>query len=160
MNTLIIYDASGTSVEECVRLLNSRLSGSVTAYALGARQPVPDLDAYDEAIVGGSAGFAGVPRALVSYCDRERERLLRKKLGLFLCSTEPDEKAEGHFRDFPRDILDHAAVLGLFGSTGDLDGKTGLNRLVSGALARRSPDSYRIDKEKIVEFADRFEAAR
>jgi len=160
MNTLIIYDASSSSVEDCVRILNSRLSGSVTAYALGARQPVPDLDAYDEAIIGGPVGIMGVPRALVSYCDRERRKLLGKKLGLFLCTTEPPEKAERHFRDFPRDVLDHAVVLGLFGSTGDLGEKNYLGKLVSTEFARHSSGSYRIEKDKIEEFADKFEAAR
>ncbi len=160
MNALIIYDASSPSVEDCVRILSSRLSGSVTVYALGARQPVPDLDAYDEAIVGGPVGLTGASRSVVSYCDRERARLLGKKLGLFLCTTEPPEKAEKHFRDFPRDILDHAAVLGLFGSTGDFGGKNYLSKLVSTELARHSNGSYRIEKEKIEEFADKFEAAR
>jgi len=160
MNTLIIYDASSPSVEDCVRILNSRLSGSVTAYALGAKQPVPDLDAYDEAIIGGAVGIMGTSRAVVSYCDRERSRLLGKKLGLFLCTTEPPEKAEKHFRDFPRDILDHAAVLGLFGSTGDFGEKNFLNKLVSTEFAKRSSGTYRIEKEKIEEFADKFEEAR
>jgi len=160
MNTLIIYDASSPSVEDCVRILNSRLSGSVTAYALGAKQPVPDLDAYDEAIIGGAVGIMGTSRSVVSYCDRERSRLLGKKLGLFLCTTEPPEKAEKHFRDFPRDILDHAAVLGLFGSTGDFGEKNFLNKLVSTEFAKRSSGTYRIEKEKIEEFADKFEEAR
>ena len=161
MNTLIVYDASSSSVEECVRLLESRLSGSVTTYSFGSRLPAPDLDAYDEVILGGAVGFSGVPSSLTSFCGRERTRLLGKKLGLFLCTPEAPEKGERHFRDFPRDILDHAAVLGLFGSTGDFGDKNFLNKLVSSQAARLSDSkSYRIEKDRIAEFADKFEASR
>lgn len=160
MNTLIVYDSSSSSVEECVRILNSRLSGSVTTYQFGSRLPAPDLDSYDEVILGGPVGFTGIPSSLTGYCNRERARLLGKKVGLFLCTPEPPEKAQKHFQDFPRDILDHAAVLGLFGSTGDFGDMNILNKLVSTRRAKNSPNSYGIEKDQITEFVDKFEACR
>lgn len=115
MNTLIFYDSKHGIVEDCVKLIESGLPGSVTVYKAGSDLPPPDLDAFDAVVIGGSIHAGHLQKSIKEFCEREAGRLPGKRVGLFICSMTPPEKAADYFAQFPDEIVRISVVRECFG---------------------------------------------
>jgi menaquinone-dependent protoporphyrinogen oxidase len=158
MNTLIIYDSRHGTAGECADILTSLLPGSVTVYKLGSPAPVPDLDAYDEIIIGGSIKAGSLQKSVKQYCASERSRLLRKKLGLFLCALTPPAQAVTYLSQYPEDLLGHAAAKDCFGGALRYERMNMLERFIMKKISKSPVNIEQINRDRIAAFAQAFQA--
>jgi menaquinone-dependent protoporphyrinogen oxidase len=79
------------------------------------KDQVPSLDEFQTIIIGGSVHAGTIQQELRTFCIRNKDELLKKRLGLFMCYMKKDLR-EMEFEDsFPSDIRKHAIATGFFG---------------------------------------------
>lgn len=84
MRTLIAYRTRYGTTERYARWLAERLPGQTDLADLGKHGKAP-LEHYD-VIILGSPIYEGLPlRGISTFCERNRQVLLQKKVGLFIC---------------------------------------------------------------------------
>lgn len=113
MKTLIVYASQNGSTADCVNYLQGKLSGDVTAINIDGK--VPKLTNFDTILVGGSVHMGKIQRKITSFCKRNKQQLLEKKLGLFVCcyTAESEEKFIASL--FDDSLLEHATITSVFG---------------------------------------------
>jgi menaquinone-dependent protoporphyrinogen oxidase len=153
MNTLIIYDSRHGTAGECANILQSLLPGSVTVHKLGSPAPVPNLDAYDEVVIGGSIKAGSLQKSVKEYCEKERSRLGAKKLGFYLCALTPPDQARSYLSLFPEDLLDRASAKDCFGGAVRYEGMNFLERFIMKKITKSSVNIEKIDRDRIAAFA-------
>jgi len=108
VKTLIAYRTKYGTTASCARQLAEKIGGDVTVADL-AIGPGPVLDEFDTVLVGGSIHAGKVQRQVVSFCERNRSRLLSRRVGLFLCCLYTGEEALVQMQAaFPDWLLAHA----------------------------------------------------
>ncbi len=116
MRTLIAYATKYGGTRTCAEKLSKMLPGDTDLLEL-SRATAADLSPYDAVIVGTSV-YMGKPRKeAVSFCERNRNALLTKKLGLFLCCIQDQDKvvAQQLSMAFPQKLRMHAVAAGALG---------------------------------------------
>jgi menaquinone-dependent protoporphyrinogen oxidase len=115
MRVLIAYRSKYGTTASCARLLGARIRAEAVIVDL-ARQPWPDVREFDVVLIGGSIYGAKIQREVSTFCDRQREELLSRSVGLFLCSMYQGELAQTQFQGaFPKWLSEHAFVTSLLG---------------------------------------------
>ena len=91
MRVLIAYRSRYGATQSCAQFLADRVSAETVLHDL--RLPGrPSPADFDVILVGGSIYGGKIQREIGSFCDQERERLLSKKVGLFICSFYDGER--------------------------------------------------------------------
>jgi menaquinone-dependent protoporphyrinogen oxidase len=115
MRVLIAYRSKYGTTAACARLLGAKIRAEAVIVDL-ARQPWPDAREFDVVLIGGSIYGAKIQREVSTFCERQREKLLNRRVGLFLCSMYQGELAQTQLQGaFPKWLLEHAFVTSLFG---------------------------------------------
>lgn len=131
METLIVYATRYGSVREAAEMIAQRLSGRATLHDL-EKADMPPLDAYDSVILGGSIYIGRIQKELTDFMHRNRQALLAKKLGLFICAGLPDAAAREKelMSVFPAALEEHASARGVLGYRMDLGRMKATDRLI------------------------------
>lgn len=90
MKTLIIYYSKYGTTETCVKMLREKVQGQVTAVNL-LTEAAPDLGGYDFVLIGTPIYVGQLPKKMNSFLNRQRETLMHKKIGLFICAGHEEE---------------------------------------------------------------------
>ena len=76
---------------------------------------MPSFDKFHTVIIGGSVHDGTIQQELMTFCVKNKNELLKKRLGLFMCFMNNDLR-ELEFEDsFPIDLRRHAVAKGLVG---------------------------------------------
>jgi menaquinone-dependent protoporphyrinogen oxidase len=148
---LIVYRTKYGSTEARARKLAEAL-GVPTELVDLARDRNPDVTDFDAVIVGGPVYGGKMPREIGAFCERRREDLLSRRVGLFICCLYRGEKAMAQLTSlFPDWLVAHAVGREWLGGALEPDRLTGVDRLlvrgVPGAGERVSverPDSVQV----------------
>ena len=158
MKTIIIYDSRHGAAGECAEILSALLPGAVTVHKLGSPAPVPDLDACDGVIIGGSIRAGSLQRSVKFYCEKESSRLAAKKLGFYLCALTPPDEACSYLSRFPADLLDRAAAKDCFGGAVRYERMNLIERFIMKKITKSPVNIEKIDRDRIAAFAKAFSA--
>lgn len=151
--TLIVYATTHGCAESAAQTLSSLLDGEVTLVDL-KKQSGLDLGAFSTIIVGGSIHAGQVQRRVKRFCQTNRQTLIQKRLGLYLCCMEEGEKAQQQFdMAFPADLREHAAASGLFGGEFDFAKMNFLQRAIVRKVAGIDRSVSKVKPENIRRFA-------
>ena len=116
--------------------------------------PDPDLSGYDRVVIGGSIHMGGIQKDLRKYCERNLEKLLEKKLGLFLCCLYEGDIAKKQFEEaYPEVLRQHASAIGMFGGEISFDKMNALEKMIVKKVAKVAQDVSRLNHLAIKEFA-------
>lgn len=85
MKTAIVYGTKHGGTVECVKKMQAQLPKEVVVYAI-KDNPKINLDEFDTVIIGGSIHAGGIQKEIKSFCKENEDKLLTKKVGLFICS--------------------------------------------------------------------------
>lgn len=152
MATLIVYRSMYGSAESSANRLREGLKDEATVVNL-KKDSNPSLGEYDTVIVGGSIHAGQVQKAVKSFCQKNLEPLLQKRVGLFLNCMEEGDSAQVQFDNaFPEELRKHAAASGLFGGEFDFDKMNFLVKAVIRKVAKVDKSVSKIDDEAIAAF--------
>ena len=115
MRTLIVFASKTGTSAECASQLAQKLDGEVSLCQLG-QDRLPALDTFDRIVVGGSIRIGKIHKKVTSFVSQNKEILLKKTLGLFICCMADGDTAEQYLKSsFSEELFEHAKAKGLFG---------------------------------------------
>ena len=92
MEILIVYRTQYGSTKRCAELIRDGVGEDVNLVDL-RDTPRPAVDDFDVVLIGGSIYGGLIQREVVAFCGRNRDRLLARKVGLFICCLYREERA-------------------------------------------------------------------
>jgi menaquinone-dependent protoporphyrinogen oxidase len=153
MKVVIAYRSKYGTTAACARTLGELVRGEAVIADL-ARRPWPAAREFDVVLIGGSIYGGKIQREVASFCEREREGLLRCKVGLFLCCMYQGEQAEAQLRGaFPEWLSAHAFAASVFGGELHHDRLSAFDRLLLLGLPRNSQEVSLLNRAAIESMA-------
>lgn len=160
MSTCIVYMTKHGCTAKTASMLRELLRDDVALFDL-KEHAHPDIAPYDTVIVGGSIHAGKIQKGVRRFCEDERDSLLQKTLGLYICHMEEGETAEREFGEaYPAALRSHAAATGLFGGEFDFEKMNFVERTLVKRIAKVSRSVSRIDADAVRTFAEGLERAR
>ena len=154
--TLILYQSRAGTTEKVAGLLAGKLNSEVKVVNL-KKEKNPSLLEFDTIIIGGSIRASLIQPGIKKFLEKNKELLLTKDLGLFLCCMEEGEAAEKQFNEsYPEELRRAARATGLMGGEFDFDRLNFLERGIIKKVAGVTESVSKIRNEAIEEFASNF----
>ncbi|WP_181884525.1 flavodoxin domain-containing protein [Neobacillus piezotolerans] len=156
MKTLIVYETKHGTVEHAVALLAGKLHGETRTARVS--DTLPKLSKFDTVIIGGSIYFGEIQKTLAMFMVKNREELLGKRLGLFICGAHPDpaEREKELENAFPKEFRDRAEAQAIFGYQIHFQELNPLERSIAKSILRQKVDKVGLNEEAIEAFAAKF----
>lgn len=154
MKTLIVFASSKGTTEKCANLLAEKVTAPKEVVNLKKGSPANPAD-YDTIIIGGSIHAGKIQRVIPKFIDRNRETLMKKRVGLFLCCLEEVEtEMEKEFAaSYPQDLRDHAFAKGFFDGEVVFSKLNPLVRIIMKKISKTDQDIHKIREDAIDRFA-------
>ena len=110
MKTLIAYATKYGTTRTCAERIGEGLPGEVQLLDM-RRDRTPRLDSFDAVVIGGPIYAGKVMPAVPQFCERNREALLERTVGLFICCLYEGETARQELDEaFPPWLKAHAVI--------------------------------------------------
>ena len=151
MKTLIVFATRHGTTAACARLLADRLGADVA----DLRAARPRLEPYDVVLVGGPIYAGRIHPRVRRFCERSRDALLARRVGLFICCLYTGEQARLQLGDaFPPWLSSHAFASRPLGGIVRQAALGALERYMFRKLTGAGGDLERLDHAAIGELAD------
>jgi len=158
MKTLIVYASKYGCTEDCANSLKEKLPDDVTVFNIKNDPKQIELNQYDTIIIGGSIYVGRVSKKLRAYCESNLNAILKKNIGVFLCSALTDQFNDTLKNNFPLLLLDNAKTSKLFGSEDRLERMNFMDKMMIKAITKGDYSGFRISHSSIDEFASEIKA--
>jgi len=136
VKVLIAYRSRYGATESCARTLAGKISGETVLHDLRVRSRPPVGD-FDVVLIGGSIYGGRIQREIEPFCDRERQQLLSRRVGLFICCFYQGERGMAELAAaFPPWLAAHAFARELLGGQLSVEKLSLLDRLLVRGLIR------------------------
>ena len=149
MKNLIIYATKHGSTKKCAELLRTKLNGKTTIVSVDDRE-LPDLDHFDNIVIGGSIYFGKIQKKLFKFVENNLDLLLSKRVAFFICSGE--EKMEYIVKSFPNKLLNQAVSKQFFGGELIMSKMSFFEKIILKII--KAKDYSRISESNIEELAN------
>jgi menaquinone-dependent protoporphyrinogen oxidase len=155
MKNIIIYSTKHGFVKKCTRNLKLKLNKETEVFDV-ASKPKIDLDQYNCIILGGSIYMGRIQKKLTKYIRNNLEKLLLKKVTLFICTGEENESKAREFlkNSFPEELYKNAISTEVFGGQFKLEKLTALERIIIEKIIGIKEDFTRLNEENINKMAN------
>ncbi len=154
MRTLIIYATKYGCTEKAAAILKSKMHGEVLLVNI-AKEKAPDLEGYDNIILGGSIYKGKIQKALTQYIKAKLPLLLHKRVGLFICAGEPEPVRTRELEcAFPKELYNHARVKEVFGYEICYEKLNIFDKFIMRTIKDITKSSADLSQEKIEKFAE------
>lgn len=147
MKRLIAYASTKGTVEKCAHALAEKLEGA-DLYALG-RGAEPDLDDYDQVILGSSIHAGQPQKKMVAFREKYKQELLARDLGLFICCLSQEQEDQYLTSTYGEELLSHARGIGKFGAELIFSQYNFIIRFMLKKINGSSEDIHKIRHEEI-----------
>jgi menaquinone-dependent protoporphyrinogen oxidase len=153
VKALIVYATRYGTTAACARLLCEALPDGAEVADLGAT-PSPTLEGRDVVLVGGPIYGGRIHQKVPRFCERNREALLGRKVGLFICCFYTGERARAELAEaFPPWLTGHAFASLPLGGAVRQAALGPVERFLFRQIAGTAEDLERIDRAAIAELA-------
>ena len=154
MRVLIAYRSRYGTTASCARALASLLRSPSEIVDLGRTRAI-DLQPFDVVVIGGSIYGGKILRQVPAFCERNREALLDKRIGVFICCLYQGEHARMQLRAaFPGWVLERSFAHALAGGELVHSKLTLIDRLLVQRLPQGRRDILRLNPEALQALAD------
>ncbi len=153
MKALIVYTTRYGTTAACARMLAEAMPrGADLADLRDAASP--GLEGRELVLIGGPIYGGRIHQRVPRFCERNREALLARKVGLFVCCFYSGERARAELAEsFPAWLTGHAfAALPLGGAVRQAD-LGPVERFLFRRIAGTDEDLDRIDHAAVAELA-------
>lgn len=160
MKTAIIYSSKHGTTDKVARDIANKLgSDQIEMFEMG-KDTVSDPDDFERIIVGGSIHAGTVQKRIKKFCEKHQDILLDKRLGLFLCCAEKEEKAREQFKNaFSEDLRNHALATGLLGYEFLLEEMNFFEKAIVKKVAGQTESVHQINHKAIEDFVNELKSA-
>jgi menaquinone-dependent protoporphyrinogen oxidase len=153
MKTLIAYSSKYGCTEKCATALSEKLSGETDLFNLKGGRSV-DLNQYDRVVIGGSIYMGKIQKQVSSFCSKNLNQLMDKRIGLFICCMAEGEDAKNELDGaYPQELLKVAVAKEYFGGEFIFKKMNPMYRLIVKKAAKTDRDVSNILEENISTFA-------
>ncbi|QUH27056.1 flavodoxin domain-containing protein [Serpentinicella alkaliphila] len=153
MKTLIVYSTKYGCTEKCAKKLSEKLKGSIDLVNLKEGKKI-DISLYDKVIIGGSIYIGKIQNEVVNFCKDNLQKLISKKIGLFVCSMREGESIEEQIRaSFPQELRLNAVAIENFGGEFIFNKMGFLDKLITKKVVKIDKDTSNILEDNINNFA-------
>ncbi len=153
MKTLILFASKSGTTRRAAEMLARMLPDSTLCDLSGA---VPSLEGYDCVALGGSVRMGRWHKLACRYAARHAEELLSRRVGLFVCSADPDRARETLARQLPDALMQAAVAVDSFGGEIVPENLHGLEKMIVSMVAKQENNPFHaegIRQERILSFA-------
>lgn len=135
MKTAILYATRTGAAKKCAEYLSKALGG---ADLFDLKSQRCDLTKYDTVIIGGGVRIGRVAKPAAKFLSQNKDGLLKKKLGLFLCAGFTDEEnvKKQMELNFSPELLRHACAKACFGGEICAANLKGLDKMLVNMIAK------------------------
>ena len=154
MKALVAYGTRYGTTAACARELAGRLHAETACVDLGQASP-PDVRGFDVVLIGGSIYGGKIQREVSWFCERNREALRERPVGLYLCCLYQGARAEAQLRDaFPQWLAAHAFAGRILGGELHYERLRLFDRLLVRSLPHPAGDVSQLHTREIDALAD------
>jgi menaquinone-dependent protoporphyrinogen oxidase len=153
MKSLILYATSHGASRTAAEFVSQKLTGAETVDLKNG--DIPDLASYDTIILGGSIHMGKIQSCVRKFIEKQRDILVQKRLGLFLCCMYEGDTAQRQFDDaFPQALRDAAVAKSLFGGGFDFPKMNFVERMIVKKVAGVTKSVSSLNHEEMERFAE------
>ena len=155
MKILIAYRTQYGAVEKCALIMRGKLRATVELLDLKEKRN-PEIGDFDVILIGGSIYEELIQREVISFCSRNREVLLAKKVGLFLCCLYKGERSGDQLNSsYPPWLTAHAFVSRSLGGILDLEKLLPMDRYLVQKLGEIKKSGDLLDYDGLDDFCQK-----
>lgn len=152
MNVIIVYATQHGCTEQCAEKIRSGLDGDVMLVNLKKQHEI-SVEDFDTVIIGGSIHAGNIQGRVKKFCNKTLDKLLKKRIGLFICCMEEGDKAEEQFNNgFPKLLIDHAIAKSILGGAFNFEKMNAVERFIIKKIAKTDQSVNKVSDEKIKQF--------
>lgn len=160
MKTLIAYGTKRGFTKKCANLLAEKIHGDIDIKNLKDYKDV-ELENYDNIIIGGSVYMGKIRKEVTAFCNKYKETLLKKNLGLFICGLAEGEVAKEEIEAcFPDDLSNKALSVDIFGGEYNFDKMNFIEKTVIKKIANTTENQEFLHTDRIEKFAEVFNSIK
>lgn len=153
MKTLIVYATKQGTAKLVAEKLKTKLIGETELVDLNVNSP-RNLIEYDNIILGGSIYIGKIQKQMKSFVEENLSLLLNKRVCVYICAAEKNEKLEKELTDaFPEALLTKALFRDRVGESIDFNRLNFFNRMITKKVMGTTQSYVNIDEKKIDKIA-------
>ena len=152
MKTLIIYMTHHGTTRKVVDRLENGLGSEDTHAVDLEKNDTPDLSDAESVIIGGSIHMGQIQSKIKRFCELQKDVLMKKRLGLFLCFMNEELGVEEFNNAYPAELRNHAIAHGLFGGELLMDKMNFIEKFIIRMVAKETRSVSRLNYPAIDQF--------
>ncbi len=156
MKTSIIYMTKYGTTKKAANILKDYIKEN-DVQLFNLENDTIDIDDFDNIIIGSSIHAGINQNEIKSFCKKYEGVLLSKKLGLFLCCMEKEEKAIEQFENaYPEVLRNYSSVNEIFGGEILIEKMSLFEREIVKRMGKVEKSISELNENKIKNFAQKF----
>lgn len=144
MRILIVYSTKHGTTEKCAKILKEKINGDVDLYNLKKTEDIK-ISNYDKIIIGGSIYVGQIQKEVKKFCSENLNKLMEKKVGLFICCMNEKSGEEQLNNSFPQELLANAVAKEVFGGEFRFTKMNFFERFIVKMISKKEENSPVID---------------
>jgi len=158
MKTLVVYASKGGYSRECAQKIAAGLVDGADVVDVKKKAGKTDIAPYDTVILGGGILAGRLPGALRRFCMKNVSALEQKRVGLFICGTDPENHEKVFAANYPAGLMDCAVVKTWLGGRILFADQKGIMRFVLKKMLKGENDVHAEQPEALKAFVTSIEA--
>jgi len=151
MNTAILYTTKHGTAAKCAGILKDKASEDIGIVNLMEKKDF-SIEPFDRIILGASVYVGKIQPVMTSFCRNYEELLLKKEIGLFICSGDHGETGRGYLKLFGESLYNHAISKKLFGDEVYWDRLNFIEKLAMRIIKKSNTSTSNIETGAIDDF--------
>ena len=151
MKTAIIFATNHGCTEKCANELKHQIDNSELINLETNSQF--DISSVNNIVIGGSIQAGRINKLISNFIDKNKNTLLDKKLGLFICCMDEDLAEKQFDNAYPIELREKAIAKGLFGGEFDFDKMTSFEGALIKKMTGIEKSISKINNKEIHDFS-------
>ncbi len=159
MKILTIYDTYTGTTEKCAQIISQKLSSEEVRITRVPKNGEVDFQDYDIVLIGSYVHAGKISRRISKFCKKNLEKLLSRRVGIFLCMLSQPENLEKYLKDnFDDELLQHAVAKGCFGSELNYEMMNPIIRFIIRQIVKKAQPEIGLHLDEIEKFVQKLKS--
>ncbi len=152
MRYAILYASHHGTTRKVAEQLADTFGREKTSIINLEKQNEVDLTPFETVIIGGSIHAGQIQKKIRGYCEKNTTDLLKKRLGLFICSMSIDKEDQDFKNAYPEVLRGHAIASGCFGGELLFEKMNFFEKWIVKSMSGKKENVYNLHQEAITAF--------